>query len=306
MKKIYIILGLFFLLFCSATFSQKIWNSTLDQYAFNPAGGGINDIATISTSYYNTFGSANNSPYGFLVMGTAPFPSDNIAAGFKVTTESGGVLNNTSAEGTFVYKLPVLKNSKLAFGISAVYNQLSLLRDRLNPQSLADPVINNATTGYWGDANFGVDLYEPNKYYVGLAANNLLSGTTNWRINDFTNRSARLYSLSGMYTFNVMQGDGRLELTGLAASYLSKGSSIVEYNANARFIVKKSYWFGAGYANSAVKFLVGVYFQNFSIGYAGAISMGDITKYTYAVPMHELLFKIDFNNSKASRPKSSN
>ena len=306
MKKIYIILGLLFLLFYSTTYSQKIWNSTLDQYAFNPAGAGMNDIASISTSYYNTFGSANNSPFGFLVMGTAPFTNDKIAAGFKVTTESGGVLNNTSAEGSFIYRLPDFKNSKIAFGVSAVYNQLGLLRDRLNPQHLADPVINNATTGSWGDANFGADLYEPNKYYVGLGVNNLLSGRTNWRIDNFTNRSARLYSLSGMYTFNVMKGDGRLEMTGVAMSYFSKGSSSIQYNANARFIIKKSYWVGAGYANSAVKFLFGIYFQNFAIGYAGGIGLGDITKYTYAVPKNELFFKIDFNNSKASRTKSSN
>ncbi len=304
MKKISIIVSLFFILFCSETFSQRIWSSSLDQYAFNPAGGGMNDVASISSAYYNTYGSANNSPFGFMLMGTAPFPNDNIAAGFRITTESGGVLNNTMAEGTVIYKLPVFKNTKLSFGISAVFNQLSLLRDRLNPQSPDDPILNGAKSGFWGDANFGVSLYETNKYYAGLAVYNLLSGRTNWRVDDFTNRSARLYTMSGMYTFNVFKGDGRLEMTGVAATYLSKGSSTINFSINSRIITKKSFWVGAGYSPNTVKFLFGVYFQNFSVGYTGGVGIGDISSYSYTIPKHELFLKIDFNNSKASRTQS--
>ena len=149
-------------------------------------------------------------------MGTAPLPNDRVAAGFRLTTESGGVLNNTMAEGTFIYRFPILKNAKLSFGISAVFNELSLLRDKMNPQHPDDPVLNSARSGYWGDANFGASLYQTNKYYIGLGIYNLLSGKTDLRVDDFTNRSARLYSFSGMYTFNVLKGDGRLEFTGNA------------------------------------------------------------------------------------------
>jgi type IX secretion system PorP/SprF family membrane protein len=288
-------------------YGQRIWNSSLGQYAFNPAGGGMSDIASISSSYYNTYGSANNSPYGFLLMGTSPFASDNIAAGFCLTTESGGVLNNTMAEGTFIYRVPILKNSKLSFGISAVYNQMSILRDRLNPQDPNDPILNAATSGFWGDANFGVSLYETNKYHIGLAVYNLLDGSTSWRVENenFTDRAARLYSFSGMYTFDVLKGEGKLEFNGIALSYLSEGSTSVNYDIDSRLIIKKLFWVGAGYEPKTVKFLFGVYFQNFSVGYEGGIGLGDITKYTYVVPQNELFLKIDFNNSKASRSQPS-
>jgi type IX secretion system PorP/SprF family membrane protein len=305
MKKIYIITCLFFVLFSTNSFSQRIWNSTLGQYAFNPAGVGMNDIGEVSTAYYNTYGAANNNPFGFLLMGTAPFPNDNVAAGFRFTSESGGVLNSTMAEGTFIYRRPVSKNSKIAFGLSAVWNQLSLLRDKMNPQHPDDPLLNGAKSGYWGDANFGISLYQVNKYYAGIAVYNLIGGTTNLRVDKFSNRPGRLYSLSGMYTFNVFKGDGRLELTGAGLSYLGKGPASINYDVNARMIVKKSFWVGAGYNPNTVKILCGVYFQNFTIGYSGGIGIGDNTGYTYSLPKHELFLKIEFNNSKASRPQLS-
>jgi type IX secretion system PorP/SprF family membrane protein len=300
MKKIFLIVCVTFICFNQQSSAQRIWGSSLGQYAFNPAGGGMNDVGEISTCYYNSFASCNNNPTGILLMGTAPFPSDNIAAGFRLTTESGGVLNSTMAEATFIYKRPILNNAKLAFGLSAVYNQLSILHNRLNPQHPNDPVINGAHSGFWGDANFGASLYQTNKYYAGIGVYNLLAGKTNLLVSDFTNRSARLFSLSGMYVFNVMKGDGRLEVTGVAMSYL-KGNAYVNYDVTSRIIMKKSFWAGAGYAPNTAKILFGVYFQNFSVGYSGGIGLGDISKQTYSFPKHELYLKIEFNNSKTSR-----
>ncbi|MFH1004119.1 MAG: PorP/SprF family type IX secretion system membrane protein [Bacteroidota bacterium] len=300
MKKIYVIVGLVFILFNSNVYSQRIWSSPLGQYAFNPAGGGMNDIGEISSCYYNTYGSANNNPFGFLFMGTAPFPSDNIAAGFRFTSESGGVLNSTMGEATFIYHRPIFENAKFSFGLSAVFNQLGILRNRVNAQHPDDIILNGAKTGFWGDANFGASMYETNKYYVGIGIYNLLGGRTNLLVTDFNNRAARLYTLSGMYTINVLQGDGKLEMTGLAMSYFSKGSSDINYNINSRIIIKKSFWVGGGYAPNTAKLQFGVYFQNFAIGYSGGIGLGDISNHTFSLPKHELFLKIEFNNSQSS------
>ena len=298
-KKI-IITGIFFIT-VSFVYGQKIWNSALGQYAFNPAGGGMNEVGELSSAYYNTFGIAGNNPVGFLVMGTAPFPNDNMAAGFRITSESGGVLNHTMAEATYIYKIPVFSNSRLSFGLSAVYNQLSIQRDRMNAQHPDDPVLNAAQSGFWGDANFGVSLNEVNKYYFGLGVYNLIGGRTNWRADNFTNRAGRLLSVSGMYTLGFMDGDAKLETTGLAMSYFTMGAGTLNYDLSTRFIFKKSAWFGLGYAPNTFKILTGVYFQNFAIGYAGGIGMGDLSDQSYAMPKHELFFRIEFNSSKTSR-----
>lgn len=301
MKKIYLIAVLFFFLLSANGYSQRIWGNPIGQYAYNPAGGAMSDVSELTTCYYNTYTSAYNNPMGILLQGSASFPNDKIAAGFRLTSESGGVLKSTKGEATFIYRLPVWKNSKLAFGISAVCNQLGIIRDRVNAQHPDDPILQGAQAGFWADANFGVSMYESNKYYFGLGIYNLLGGKTSWLVSDFTNRGARLYSLSGMYTFNVFQGDGRLEMSGVGMSYLSKGSTALNFDISSRIIMKKSFWVGCGYAPNTVKVLCGTYFQNFAVGYSGGIGMGEITKYTYSFPRHELFLKIELNNSKTSR-----
>lgn len=304
MSKISIVLVLLSLFLINTGKSQRIWNSPSGQYAFNPAGAAMSDLADISTCYYNNYGSANNNPEGFLLMGSAPLPVDNTGAGFRFISESGGILKSTSAKATFIYRIPVGSSSKLSFGLSGVLNQVGIIRDRVNAQYPDDPVLQSAQSGFWGDADFGISLYSANKYYFGVAVNNLLKGSTNWLISDFSTRSDRLLNLSGMYSIYVLSGEGKLEISGVAQSYLTNGTENINYDISSRIIIKKCFWIGSGYEPGMVKLLFGVYYQNFAIGYSGGIDLGEISKYTYALPLHELFLRIEFNNSRPSRTQT--
>jgi type IX secretion system PorP/SprF family membrane protein len=282
--------------------AQRIWGNPMGQYVYNPAGAAMNDLGEVAASYYNTYASATNSPQGFLLMGSGSFPSDKVGAGFRFTNESGGVLKTTMAEATFVYKTPVSRNSKLSFGLSAVYNQLGFAWDKMNPQHQNDPIlVNAANAGYYFDANFGVSLNEANRYYIGLACYNLLGQQTSWLLPSFTNRSSRLVSLSGMYSFNLLHGDAKLETTGVLMTYQPQDEFTPVYDLSARLIYRKSGWLGAGYTNHMVKVLCGLYIQDLAIGYAGGIGIGDISDYGYAFPKHELFLRLELNTSKSSR-----
>jgi type IX secretion system PorP/SprF family membrane protein len=304
MKKKFLLAGVLILFLFNHVHSQRIWGSPAGQYAFNPAGAAMNDLGEISSCYHNNYGSAYNNPVGFLLMGSAPLPVDNSGIGFRLTSESGGILKSTMAEGTYIYRIPAGKNSKLSFGLSGVLNQLGIIRERINAQYPNDPVLQGAQSGFWFDANFGVSLYSINKYNIGIAAYNLLGGSTDWLISGFSNRTSRLLTLNGMYSFNVLSGDGKLEISGVGMSYLTDGTKNIIYDISSRVVLKKSFWAGCGYVPGAVKLLLGVYYQNFAIGYSGGIDLGEITKYTYSLPRHELFLKIEFNNSKTSRPQS--
>jgi type IX secretion system PorP/SprF family membrane protein len=302
MKKIYIISGLLLLLSTVNGYSQRIWGNPVGQYTYNPAGASMNDLGEIVTSYYNTYASANNSPRGILLMGSTSFPSDKIGAGFRFNSESGAVTKNTSAEATFVYKIPVGINSKLAFGLSGTYNQIGIDNELVQAKDPNDPFLTQgAESGYWFDSNFGISLNEANQYYIGAAIYNMLGTQTNWQLQDFTNRSSRLISLSGMYSFNLFQGDGKLETSGATMFYVPEDKYTMTYDLNARLIVKKSFWVGTGYTNNMVKALFGFYIQNLSIGYAGGFGLGDIASYTYSMPKHELFLRLELNTSKSSR-----
>lgn len=302
MKKIYILISLSLLLVSSQSFGQRIWGNPVGQYAYNPAGAAMNDLGELVSCYYSTYESAINHPQGFLLMGSSSFPSDKVGAGFRFTSETGGVIKNLMGEATFVYKTPISRDTKLAFGLSAVFNQIGLDYDKVSPQHANDPILTEgAESGSYIDANFGVSIYEQNLFYVGLACYNLAGQQTSWLLDNFTNRSSRLLSASGMYSLNLFSGDGKLETTAVGMTYMPQDKFTLSYDFTSRLIIKKAFWIGAGYSNNLVKVLAGLYIQNLSVGYTGGIGVGDISNYTYALPKHELFLRMELNTSKSSR-----
>ena len=298
-------LELFFLISASSIYGQRIWGNPIGQYSYNPAGAAMNDLGEITTSYYRNYISAINSPRGFLLTASSPFTNNNVGAGFRFTSESGGVLENVMAEGTFVYKVQTGRNAKLSFGLSAVYNQMGINSSLVNAQDPNDPIlILTAEAGSWFDTNFGISFYQTNKYYVGLAAYNLMGQQTNWLLAGFNNRSARLGSFTGMYTLDLFQGKGKLETSGVCLAYLSQDKyslSTMSYDISSRLIFNKSFWIGSGYSNHMAKLICGVSVQNLSVGYAGAIGVGAIASSSYTFPKHELFLKVELDTSKSSR-----
>ncbi len=305
MKRIYIISAILLLLSSTNGYSQRIWGNPIGQYAYNPAGAAMSDLSEIVAAYYHTYASANNSPRGYMLMGSATFPNQNMGAGFKFNSEPAGVLTNLSAEATYVYKVAVSMNSKLSFGLSGTFNQMGIDDQIVNPQHAQDPILLlGAESGYWFDMNFGISLNEANQYYLGVACNNLLGQQTDWLLSDyysFENRAARLISISGMYSFNLMHGDAKLETTGTTMFYVPEDEYSVVYDFNARFIFKKAFWAGMGYTNNMAKILLGLYIQNINIGYAGGIGLGEIAAETYSLPKHEIFLRLELDTSKSSR-----
>ncbi|MBE6311567.1 MAG: type IX secretion system membrane protein PorP/SprF [Bacteroidales bacterium] len=307
MKKVISIVFISF--FCSLGLlnAQKIWGNPMGQYVYNPAGASTNDIGEISVNYYRNYMSATNSPKVISLMGASPFANNTMGAGFRFCADNAGVLKNLTAEATFVYKVQIARSSRLSFGLSATYNQMALDKGLMNPQHPDDPILTAASdAGSWFDMNFGVSIYQTNKYYVGLAMYNLLSQRTNWLMEEnlFVNRSARLASLCGMYTFDIHQGDFKIELSGVAQTYIPQEKysfSAVSYDLSARFILKKMFWLGSGYSNDMAKLLAGFYIQRFTIGYAGGFSTGDLKNLTNTMPRHEIFLRVEFETSKASR-----
>lgn len=305
MKKLYLSLAFLIALSTLSVLGQRTWGNPVGQYPYNPSGAAMNDLGELVSVYYRNFISATNSPTGILLMGSSPFANDNMGAGFRFTSQSGGVLENLMAEATFVYKAQVSRNSKLAFGLSGVYNQMGIQSDLVNAQHPEDPILAlGADGGSWMDVNFGMSLYQPNKYFVGLAMYNLMGQKTNWLLTNFENRSARLGTLSGMYSLDLFQGKWKLETNGVVLAYVPQDEysfSTMSYDITTRMIMNKAFWVGSGYADGKIKVLCGLYVQNLAVGYAGAIALGDLATSSYNIPQHELFLRLELDNSKSSR-----
>src|SRR5690554_6647672 len=126
MKKIYLTIGIFILVATFNVSSQQTWGNPIGHYPYNPSAAAMHDVGEILTNYHKKFIDASNSPTGILIMGSSPFSNNNMGAGFKFNSISAGILKELSAEATYVYKAQISRNSKLAFGLSATYNQIGI------------------------------------------------------------------------------------------------------------------------------------------------------------------------------------
>jgi type IX secretion system PorP/SprF family membrane protein len=289
------------------TFAQRIWSNPVGQYAYNPSGACYNDLGELLVSYYNTYASANNSPQGALLMGSTSLPTDNMGVGFKFVYEKGGVLSNLMAEATYVYKVNLGNNHKLGLGLSGTFQQTALQDHLVNAQHPDDRYLMlGAESDYWFDVNFGLSFYKPNHYFIGIAAYNLVGQHTSWMLPNFEGRTSRLLTVSGLYDFFFLQGDIKLELAAEAMMYVPFDKFSLVYDVTAKLQWRKYCWIGGGYTNNIAKIMAGVYIQNFAIGYAGGIGVGEISNFAYAFPQHEVFLRLEFNTSKWSKRQRNN
>ena len=127
---------------------------------------------------------------------------------------------------------------------------------------------------------------------------------------NFEGRTSRLLTVSGLYDFFFLQGDIKLaNVINLKTEGLGEIRKINErlvYDVTAKLQWRKYCWIGGGYTNNIAKIMAGVYIQNFAIGYAGGIGVGEISNFAYAFPQHEVFLRLEFNTSKWSKRQRNN
>ncbi|AHB41861.1 TPA: type IX secretion system membrane protein PorP/SprF [Patescibacteria group bacterium] len=293
MKKIRIFL-LLVVLISTKGFAQL--GAGYDPYLANPSLGGYNEMVKLGTLYQTEMGAYDYHPKSFMFWGSSPFNNQRVAGGFKIASQEGGVLQNLSAEATFIYHVPV-GGSKLSFGLSGGFNQLKLMRDRVEVHDIDDPILQGAESGNWFNANFGLALNQVDRYYVGIAAYNLLPSQTDWMVSSFENKTNITYAASGMYRFTLMENVLFLEGSGYV---ITQTFSSVQYGVSGKFILNKDILFSIGYASAnTIKGGFGINVQNISFGYCGSYSFGDV--YGYSFTKHEVVLMLKLPYSKSSK-----
>lgn len=273
-----------------------------DPYLSNPSLGAHNEMLKIGSLYQTEMTAYDYNPKSWLFWATSPFNNQRVAWGLKLSSIEGGVLKNTSAEANFIYNIPLSK-TRLSFSLGGSVNQLQLIRERVEVYDLNDPIIQGAESGNWFNANFGISFSKVNTYYFGLAAYNLLPSQTNWMVSSFENKSKITYNLSGMYTFDFLEGNLQWELTGLASTNHPENFYLLKYCISTRIMFfKKSFWIGTGYLNeTTIKGNFGVNVQNVSFAYTGYYSLGTASNYGYSFTKHEVVVILKLPYSKASK-----
>ena len=301
MKKVFIIIG-FATLFSFAGNAQQISSlalNSLNRYSLNPAVAGTKAYTFVSTSYSKNWSGIEGAPEIQALSGHSLL-SQKTAVGLNIVNENTGLSGKTSAEFTFAYHLPISQGgTKLSFGLSGVVTQHKLFREKFIMDDPSDEATNNAENSViLPDANFGISLYQENKFYIDLAARQLLGRQVSFlNADNLENIQVRHFSFGAGYTFNVNDN------IQIEPSVLAKATEKMDYQIDAglKAVLKKSFSLGCYYRtgdNSAILPFIGFDTKNVMFAYSYGVLMGEVAN--YSTGSHEIMLILKLNAAKSN------
>ena len=248
------------------SFGQQIPKFTAVQanpYLINPAYAGFKDSTKFFLHYRNEMLGVRGGPNSALVSIDGHFKESNVGLGLNAFKDRVNIIDRDGFNLSYSYKLKMVNNQKLIFGLSAgaVHNSIAMSQIVAeNPNELM--MFNNykPTTGF--NADLGL-VYGIQNLEVGFSVANLLNRSTFGK-NDFSFEQKQTYFISGMYHFNITT-----ELIS-RTSVVFRGSQgmPMRFDANAVVSYKDKMWAGFTYGlNSNAGISAGVNYENFSFGY---------------------------------------
>lgn len=299
MKKVFIIISFATMLSFVANAQQLNSFSlySLNRYLENPAAAGTKAYTFVSTSYSKYWSGINGAPEMQALSGHSLL-SQKTAVGLNILNENTGLSGKTSAEFTFAYHMPISEGgTKLGFGLSGVVTQHKLFKENFIMDDPDDDAIKNSENNViLPDANFGISLYKENKFYIDIAARQLLGRQVNFiNSENLQNIQVRHFMLGMGYTFNINDN------IQLEPSVLAKATEKMEYQVDAglKAVLNKSFALGCYYrTNDAILPFVGFDTKNVMFAYSYGILMGDIAN--YSTGSHEIMLILKLNTAKSN------
>jgi type IX secretion system PorP/SprF family membrane protein len=187
----------------------------------------------------------------------------------------------------------------LSFGLQGSLLNISYDASKFNPIDDNDPVLGSLEgkkNDMSVDVGLGVFYRVPDKYYVGLSAENILQTVgkkTGYQLR-------RTYYLNGGYQWTIPNHPA-FEL--LPSAQFMFDGAVFQLNASALLQYNNKFYGGLGYRlQDAVSVLAGVLFKGIRVGVAYDISTSAMTKYNSGglEIMVNYCFKIDTDKFRKS------
>lgn len=299
MKKILIILLIFFTAFSKAQqlpmYSQYITND----FVLNPAIAGSKTYFPLQINSRNQWtGLGSIAPKTNTLSYHMPVANNDIGIGAIVMQDQTGPYSQLGFTLSFSYHLNLDNNggSRLSLGISGILTQHNLSQSDLtfnNP----DPEFQGNYSKTVPDANFGAYFYAKD-FTLGLSTHQLFESTFKEAIQDIfgNNSQVRHYYAHSSYNLNIYS-----DLT-IEPSILFKYSETtpIQIDFNTRVIIDNNYWAGLSLRSSkSLVFLAGLNIRNMFFSYSydyGISSLSSISSGS-----HEISLGININDERLRR-----
>jgi type IX secretion system PorP/SprF family membrane protein len=220
-------------------------------------------------------------PKKFINKGPLKF-TDRIGLGVSIFRDINGPLSYTGGILSYSYHVPVNKDSKLSFGMSAIFNYYSFNSSILKPDQSNDPyLLNGNDNGFNTNFNFGIYFYNE-VYFIGFSADNILPGIQ--EANDQNMEQPSLYLMGG-YKFLKNSRNLILEPS-LTLKKLANTNIYVDIHA--KLYILKSHWIAVSYStDNRINFRFGVLlYKKLYAGYNYEYTLTDIGSYNFG--SHEI------------------
>jgi len=302
MKKTEIIL--FMLLIASQVFPQQapiVSMYDLNKNFCNPASTeGIVGLHSLNLLYRQQWTGFTNSPktLGFNYVGQL---SEKVGLGLLVINDNIGIFKQNSILATYSYQIPLNENDlKLSFGLSAGVLIYGINFADVTLQENDDPIIINQNTNVTlPDADFGLYLYQNEKYFLGASAKHLFENKIKFNKNIPRTEKSKLYRhycFMGGYSFELPE-DIDLE-TSVAVNAVRNSPALLFIGVRGKY---KYFNLGIAYRSSSELIpSIGIVYNNFVFGYSYDISFSELKNYHSNT--HEIVLGFRFMKNKQAVP----
>ena len=272
----------------------------LNDFAINPAIAGMNDYYQIKTSVRNQWVGIEDAPKTTLlsIYGKS---SDHVGLGGSVFNDQVSSTSRAGASLTYAYHLNFTDEVKMSMALSGGFTQFKIDKVGWNTFHTDDPLMDGAeAVNLVPDATFGLNIYEEDKWYLGIAVPQLLNSKLTLIDEDFVNNIS--IDMDGSLSRHIyVMGMYNLEIDhywDLQPSVLFKTvSNQNQIDMGLKTIYSDKFWMGMDYrTNGDISALLGFIIQEkFMIGYSYDIPNPDISQYTSG--SHEFMFGVTFRPS---------
>lgn len=222
-------------------FTQYMFNGLV----LNPAYSGSHESMTFTATSRSQWTGIKGAPQTEVFSIHAPVKFSRSAAGAVATHDQVGVTQQYMLYGTYAYRIPLSKKTKLSLGgqagvtyYQANYSDLNIV-SRDNTPDLAF-----AGTDSRALPNLGIGAYYySKKMYVGLSLPTLINNRWSRLDPQLKSRQERHYFLTAGRVFDLNK---KLQLKpNILLKWVENGP--FQYDINANLLIQKTVWIGVSY-----------------------------------------------------------
>ena len=270
-----------------AQFTQYMYNTI----NINPAYAGSRGVMSAFLLHRTQWVGLDGAPVTNAFSLNTPINNSNLGVGLSLVNDRIGPTSDNTISADISYTIPVSEDYKLSFGIKASGNMFTLDTEKLTPQQLNDPNLQNYNSKL--KPNFGAGLYlHSEKLYFGLSVPNFLQ-ETKYNDNDVAVFQGRMnfYAIGG-YVFDLS------ESIKFKPAFLTKvvTGAPLQVDVSGNFLFFDKLMLGAAYRwDAAVSGLAGFQVTDgLFIGYSYDTETTHLRKYNSG--SHEIFLRFELFN----------